>query len=130
HPGEDPDDPAFVDVPDYPFFVLALEVVLRNRSLFDQRHPGLLTRGVDHQDVGHRRILVTGPRARRRTLRANAAERRSARARKRMEKPGRTLSSCLRADEAARGARIARRPVCSPETRPSTEQPRALLKRG
>ena len=46
-----PDDLSLVDVPDYSFLVLPLQVVLRDRPLLDQRHPGLLPRGVDHQDV-------------------------------------------------------------------------------
>src|SRR5438045_1239540 len=71
HAGEHPDYPSFIDVPDYSFLVLPLQVVLRDRPLLDQRHPGLLTRGVDHEDVGHRKILL----ARSRGYRATAAGR-------------------------------------------------------
>ena len=67
HSGKDPNHPSLVDVADYPFLVLALQVVLRDRPLFDQRHPGLLTRGVDHQNVRHRKFLFPRPRGRRAT---------------------------------------------------------------
>src|SRR5207248_969473 len=89
HPGKDPDHPALVDVAYDPFLVLALQVVLRNGPLLDQRDPGLLTRGVDHQDVRHRRILVRGSPARARRTLADAPGWKRTRARKRCLKRGR-----------------------------------------
>ncbi len=77
HSREDPDHPALVDVAYDPFLVLALQVVLRNLAFLDQRDPGLLTRGVDHQDVRHRKFLFPRPRG----SRATAAGRRSGAAR-------------------------------------------------
>ena len=116
HSREDPDHLAFVDVTDDSFLVLTLQVVLGNGPLLDQRDPGLLPRGVDHQDVRHRRILVRGPRARMRHTRADAPEPGCARTPKRSEKRGRPPVSCLRAPSAA--ARLAHGPrgalVCSP----------------
>src|SRR5207253_3418391 len=125
HSREDPDYPAFVDVADDPLFVLPLQVVLSDRSLFDQRHPGLLTRGVDHQDVGHRRILVTSPRAKRRTLRAYATGRLGARARgNRSEKPGRTPVPASEPPGRARHAHRTPKAGLLPRTRPGPEKSR------
>jgi len=57
HAREHPDDATFVDVSDYPLVFLTLEVELRDVAVLHERHPGLPTGGVDHEDAAHEPTL-------------------------------------------------------------------------